>query len=117
MSAFLLVGFLVGITIIVTILKCQSKLRQRQHELDDAILKLGVRAYVLEKLLRLMIFIKPEAMLKETDTPEIRMLKQAYLDELKVVKASSGKIAIVVLVGFLLIILTAIIESIFKGKP
>jgi hypothetical protein len=58
-----------------------------------------------------------ESIFNESDTQSVSELKQTYLNELEIAKASHWRIVKIFLIGFGTTFFAAIVEAIMSGKP
>jgi hypothetical protein len=108
-----IVFFITGLVCLVLVVKSQLPLWQAREKLR--IYMPNIRKY--ELLLTLRMGKRPEEILDELDTPNIRALKQDYLKELEASKAVTTRIICILLVGFGAMLVAGIVEAILRGKP
>jgi hypothetical protein len=98
------------------VIKSQIRLYKIHRQLKQALLKVGVKEYLLSDFyLRILIHFKPEAIIKSDDVDEIKTLKQKYIKEFKATQSVKG-IVWVVVIGVLITFVVSVIEQTINGK-
>ena len=117
MDAPSLVCLLTAVIAVLVHIKYQVPVWRAKRRLDRALGQKGLKARMRDTAMAWRMIRNPNVIFSESDTPELRALKQAYVDEVKAAQPSGWKIMRIILVGFGMSVIAAVVESIIKGKP
>ncbi len=98
-------------------IKHQIPLQRAKRKLDKALQQNSFGARVRNRITMVRTLWDANAILSESDTPDIRLLKEAFVSQVKIAGKGFRKVVGVFIVGIAPSVVAAIVENIFKGKP
>ena len=117
MSAPITVFFLTVAAVLSVHLRCQIPFYRAISCLEAELKRQGIEwSYWRDWRLRLRFHSEPGAIYGDTDTTEIRTLKQNVVERRWAIVASFPRMLRIMLIGFALTIVAGIVEAALKGK-
>lgn len=113
MNAPLVVFFLSVVIAAILHVRSQIPLRRAERRLGRALNRKGVRYFAQDRILKLRMLRDPRSLFDQSDTPEIRLLKEQVIIQWRAARECFPKVLIVMLLGVGLSAVVVVVQSVF----